>query len=213
MPRTQVGFPRLGSFGVFLGPALRTLGLDLVVAPPSSRRTLDLGIKHNPEMVCAPCKLLFGNYVEALEQGCQELVMLGGPGTCRLGYSARLQENWLRQMGFDFQAYTLDLRHFARDAIRIFRTVTGASWTELLEMVRFALPLVELVDEIEQETLRLRPLEWKQKSARGQSDVDRLRTEALACIGSLPDRAALSEQRDILLRRFQAIPVDESFVP
>jgi predicted nucleotide-binding protein (sugar kinase/HSP70/actin superfamily) len=81
MPRTQVGFPRLGSFGVFLKPALRTLGLDLVVAPPSSQRTLDLGVRHNPEMICAPCKLLFGNYIEALEQGCQVLVMLGGPGT------------------------------------------------------------------------------------------------------------------------------------
>jgi predicted nucleotide-binding protein (sugar kinase/HSP70/actin superfamily) len=91
----------LGSFGVFLKPALRTLGLDLVVAPPSSQRTLDLGLKRNPEMICVPCKLLFGNYVEALEQDCQVLVMLGGPGTCRLGYSARLQETWLRQMGFD----------------------------------------------------------------------------------------------------------------
>jgi hypothetical protein len=143
MHRAQVGFPRLGSFGTFLGPALRTLGLDLVVAPLSLRRTLDLGTRHNPEMTCAPCKLLFGNYVEALEQGCPVLVMLGGPGTCRLGYSARLQETWLRQMRFDFQAYTLDLRHFSRDAIRILRTVTGASWTELIEMVRFALPLIE----------------------------------------------------------------------
>jgi hypothetical protein len=213
MPRTQVGFPRLGSFGTFLRPALRTLGLDLVVAPPSSRHTLDLGIKHNPEMVCAPCKLLFGNYVEALEQGCQVLVMLGGPGTCRLGYSARLQETWLRQMGFDFQAHTIDLGHFTRDAIRILRTMTSASWTELVEMVRFALALVELVDEIEKTTLRLRPLEWKQKGARGQSDVDRLHDVALACVEALPDRAALVAQRDTLLRRFQAPPVDDSFTP
>jgi predicted nucleotide-binding protein (sugar kinase/HSP70/actin superfamily) len=84
------------SSGIALKPALRTLGLDLVVAPPSSQRTLDLGIKHNPEMICTPCKLLFGNYVQVLEQGCQVLVMLGGPGTCRLGYSARQQERWLR---------------------------------------------------------------------------------------------------------------------
>jgi predicted nucleotide-binding protein (sugar kinase/HSP70/actin superfamily) len=213
MPRTQVGFPRLGSFGVFLRPALRTLGLDLVVAPPSSRRTLDLGIKHNPEMICAPCKLLFGNYVEVLEQGCQVLVMLGGPGTCRLGYSARLQETWLRQMGFDFQAHTIDLGHFTRDAIRFLRTMTGVSWAELVETVRFALALVELVDEIEQTTLRLRPLEWKQKGTRCQSNVDRLHDEVLASVEVLPDRTALGEQRDILLRRFEALPIDESYAP
>src|SRR5210317_1128061 len=128
MPRTRVGFPRLGSFGVFLQPALRTLGLDLVVAPPSSQRTLDLGLKHNPEMICVPCKLFFGNYVEVLERGCPVLVMLGGPGTCRLACSARLQETWLRKMGFEFQVYTVDVYHFARDAVRFLRAISGAPW-------------------------------------------------------------------------------------
>jgi predicted nucleotide-binding protein (sugar kinase/HSP70/actin superfamily) len=203
----------LGSFGVFFGPALRTLGLDLVVAPPSSQRTLDLGIKHNPEMICVPCKILFGNYVEALEQGCQVLVMLGGPGTCRLGYSARLQETWLRQMGFDFQAYTIDLYHLSGDAIRFLRAMTNASWTELIETVRFTLALVELVDEIEKTTLRLRPLERKQKSARRQRNVDHLHDEVLACVEALPDRIALGERRDMLLRRFESLPVDDSFTP
>jgi hypothetical protein len=203
----------LGSFGVFLKPALRTLGLDLVVAPPNSQRTLDLGVRRNPEMICAPCKLLFGNYVQALERGCQVLIMLGGPGTCRLGYSARLQETWLRQMGFDFQAYTIDLSHFSRDAIRFLRTMTSASWGELIKTVRFMLTLVELVDEIEKTALRLRPLEWKQNGARGQSNVDRLHDEVLACVEALPDRTALGEQRDILLRRFKALPVDGSYTP
>ena len=210
MPRTRVGFPRLGSFGVFLKPTLRTLGVDLIVAPPSSQRTLDLGLKHNPEMICVPCKLLFGNYVQALEQGCQVLVMLGGPGTCRLGYSARLQETWLRQMGFEFQAYTIDLYHFTRDAILFLRTVSGASWSELIEPVRFAVALVELVDEIEKTALRLRPLEWKRE---GQSNVDRLHDEGLACVEALPDRTALGKQRDNLLHRFEAFPVNDGYAP
>jgi len=206
MPQTQVGFPRLGSFGVFLKPALHTLGLDLVLAPPSSQRTLDLGLKHNPEMICVPCKLLFGNYVEALERGCQVLVMLGGPGTCRLGYSARLQETWLRQMGFDFQAYTIDLYHMSRDTIRFLRAISGAPWSELFETIRFALALIELVDEIEKTTLHLRPLEWKLE---GQSDVDRLRDEALARVEALPDRTTLAKEREILRQRFAALSVDD----
>jgi predicted nucleotide-binding protein (sugar kinase/HSP70/actin superfamily) len=213
MPRTRVGFPRLGSFSVFLKPALHTLGLDLVATPPSSQRTLDLGIRHNPEMICAPCKLLFGNYVEALERGCQVLVMLGGPGTCRLGYSARLQETWLRQMGFDFQAYTIDPYHFSSDAIRFLRTMTHASWGELIETVRFMLALVELVDEIEKTVLRLRPLEWKQEGKHRPRNVDLLRDEVLACVEGLPGRAGLGERRDNLLRRFEALPVDDNYTP
>jgi predicted nucleotide-binding protein (sugar kinase/HSP70/actin superfamily) len=196
-----------------LKPALRTLGLDLVVAPPSSQRTLDLGVRHNPGMVCVPCKLLFGNYVEALEQGCQVLVMLGGPGTCRLGHSARLQETWLRQMGFEFQVHTIDLYHLSRGTIRFLRAMTSVSWSELIEPVRFMLTLVDLVDEIERTTLRLRSLESRQNSAHGQSDVDRLQDEILACVETLSDRTALGEQRDPLLRRFEALPVDDSYAP
>jgi predicted nucleotide-binding protein (sugar kinase/HSP70/actin superfamily) len=164
-------------------------------------------------MICVPCKLLFGNYVEALEQGCQVLVMLGGPGTCRLGYSARLQESQLQQMGFDFKAYTLDLRHFARDAIRFLRTVSGASWSELIEPLHFMLTLVEVVDEIEKTTLRLRPLESKPKGTGHQSKVDRVRDQLLACVETLPNRTALGEQRDALLHQFEAIPVNDGPTP
>jgi hypothetical protein len=211
MSRTRVGFPRLGSFGTFLKPALRPLGLDLVVAPPSTRHTLDLGIRHNPEMICTPCKLLFGNYVQALEQGCQVLVMLGGPGTCRLGYSARLQETWLREMGFEFQAYTIDVVHMARDAVRFLRSTSDASWGELIETIRFLLALMQLVDEVEQRTLYLRP------RVPGHAhdlllEVDRAREEALSNVEALPDRAALGERREALLSRLKSIPVDEHTV-
>ena len=101
-------------------------------------------------MICTPCKILFGNYVEALEQGVEILVMFGGPGTCRLGYSARTQEALLHQMGFDFQPYVVDLYHFAGDAIRFLRTMANPSWAELIEALRFALALVDLVDQVEQ---------------------------------------------------------------
>jgi hypothetical protein len=119
-----------------------------------------------------------------------------------------LQETWLREMGFEFQAYTIDLYHFSRDAIRFLRAISGAPWSELIEMVRFALALIELVDEIEKTALRLRPLEWKLE---GQSNVDRLRDEALACVEVLPDRTSLVNERDKLLRRFETLPGDNSY--
>ncbi len=62
-------------------------------------------------MICVPCKLIFGNYVEALEAGAEALIMFGGPGTCRLGYSARQQERLLRQWGHSFTAHLFDLYH------------------------------------------------------------------------------------------------------
>jgi len=124
---------------VFLEPALRQLGLELLVAPPSSKRTLDLGVRFNPEMICTPCKLLFGNYVEALAHGAEVMVMLGEAGTRRLGYSARTQEGLLHQMGFDFEAYTVDLYHLSGETVRFLRTFAHPSWTALIETLRFLL--------------------------------------------------------------------------
>jgi len=199
----RVGFPRLGSFHVFLKPAFRPLGIDLCEAPPSSRRTLDLGVKKNPETICTPCKLLFGNYVEVLEQGVESLVMFGGPGTCRLGYSARLQESYLHQMGFEFAPYTVDLYHLPAETLRFLRTLAQPTLAELVETLRFLLALIELVDDIERATLRIRPLE------RQTGTVDRLREKALAEVLALPDRGKLNESRDELLRPFQQVPCRE----
>lgn len=196
----KIGFPRLGSFHVSLEPAFRPVGLRLIAAPPSSRRTLDLGLKYNQEMICTPCKLLFGNYVEALEGGAEVLIMLGGPGTCRLGYSARIQEALLRQMGFDFRAYPADLYRLPAELIHFLRTVGNLSWPELIETVRYLLALIELVDEVEREMLRLRPLEQEPGRA------ERLREEALARIAALPDRTTLNSLREELLSAFQTIP-------
>jgi predicted nucleotide-binding protein (sugar kinase/HSP70/actin superfamily) len=200
----RVGFPRLGSFHVFLAPALRPLGLELVVAPPSSVRTLNLGTQYNPEMVCTPCKLLYGNYVEALEQGVDLLLMFGGPGTCRLGYSARAQADMLRQTGFDFRVFTADVSRLAEEAVRFLLTVARPSWIKLFEIARYLLALIVLVDDVERATLRIRPLE------REPGSVDRLRTETLDQISALPDRRTLRQRRSEWLRAFDAIPCRES---
>jgi predicted nucleotide-binding protein (sugar kinase/HSP70/actin superfamily) len=197
----KVGFPRLGTFHVFLEPALRPLGLDLTVAPPSSKRTLDLGVRHNPEMICAPCKILFGNYVEALERGAEILIMLGGPGTCRLGYSARTQAALLRQMGFRFEAYTVDLYDLSGDTLRFLRTVAKLSWVALFRAVRYLLMLIDVVDEVERATLRIRPLE------REPGTVDRLREWTLDQVAAVPDLATLKAKRREWMDAFRAIPL------
>jgi len=69
----KVSFFHLGAAYAYIEPYLRSLRLDVVVPPFSSRRTLDLGTRFCPEMICVPCKLIFGNYVEALEAGADNL--------------------------------------------------------------------------------------------------------------------------------------------
>nr|HID13284.1 CoA protein activase [Anaerolineae bacterium] len=60
MTSLRVAFPPLGSLSLAAEGYIRALGLEVVSPPPTSRRTLDLGVAHCPEMVCIPCKLLSG---------------------------------------------------------------------------------------------------------------------------------------------------------
>ena len=162
---SRVTYPHLGSLYITSEHFFRALGLVPVTPPLSSRRTLDLGVRHCPEMTCAPCKILFGNYYEGLELGADHLVLFGGPDTCRLGYLARPQAERLRDAGFQFTPHTLSLRGIAADILRVARELADPSPLELVEAARTLLASLSLVDEIEQEAFRLRPREQEMGAA------------------------------------------------
>ncbi len=192
----KVSFFHLGAMYAYIAPYIRALGMEAVIPPFSSRRTLDLGTRHCPEMICTPCKLIFGNYVEALEAGAEVLIMLGGRGTCRLGYSARIQEETLREWGYSFTAYTFDLHRPNAELIRITRALADLSLPQLIEALRFLMGLISLSDEVERAALRLRPRE------RERGTATRLRAQALDQIASLTDRRELESRRAEILRPF-----------
>jgi hypothetical protein len=83
---SRVTYPHLGSLYITSEHFFRALGLEPVTPPFPSRRTLDLGVRHCPEMTCAPCKILFGNYYEGLE--------LGAPTSARWSRSAWATKCW-----------------------------------------------------------------------------------------------------------------------
>ena len=199
----RVAFPPLGLISLAAESYLRALGVETVTPPPTSRRTLDLGVQGSPEMVCIPCKLLFGNYVEAAERGATDIVMLGGPGTCRLGYSVAQQARRLREWGFAVRTHTLDLYHVPRDLLRLTRTFAdGRPAYELVEPVRFLLGLLNLTDELETTALVARARE------RERGAVDRAYAAALERVAALRDRQELKEQRDEILGLVRAVELD-----
>jgi predicted nucleotide-binding protein (sugar kinase/HSP70/actin superfamily) len=201
---SRVTYPHLGSLYITSEHFFRALGLVPVTPPLSSRRTLDLGVRHCPEMTCAPCKILFGNYYEGLELGADHLVLFGGPDTCRLGYLARPQAERLRDAGFQFTPHTLSMRGIAADILRVARELADPSPLELVEAARTLLASLSLVDEIEQEAFRLRPREQEMGAA------SRLRTEALAAARACQDRAELQDRREAILARLRTAPRESS---
>jgi len=198
----RVTYPHLGTLYINAEHFFRALGLEPVTPPSPTRRTLDLGVAHCPEMTCAPCKILFGNYYEGLALGADRLLLFGGPDTCRLGYLARPQAERLREAGFRFTAHTLSLRGIAADILRVAREMTDPSPLELVEATRTLLASLSLTDEIEQESLRLRPREQERGAA------TRLRTEALAAARACQGRAELQARREAILTPLRTAPRD-----
>jgi predicted nucleotide-binding protein (sugar kinase/HSP70/actin superfamily) len=98
----------MGNMYIPLSAMLRCLGLDVVVPPPSSKKTLSLGEKHGPEFACLPLKLNLGNFIEAGEMGADTVIMGGGCGPCRFGYYAQIEQAILKDIGRDMDFIVLE---------------------------------------------------------------------------------------------------------
>lgn len=103
----KVGFPRYAEYNSALKYLLENgLQVGCVIPPPLSDRTLELGAKHSPDFVCTPFKILLGSMIECLESGANTLIM--AYGICKLGYYGELQEQILRDLGYEFDFVNLE---------------------------------------------------------------------------------------------------------
>lgn len=101
-----ISFPHLGDYYIPIKFLLTKLtNYRVMAAPPITKKTIELGSKYSPDFVCVPFKYNLGNFIEALEQGANVLIQAGGG--CRYGYYAEVQEKILKDLGYDFELYTL----------------------------------------------------------------------------------------------------------
>lgn len=98
-----ITFPNVGNYRI---PIERLLNLTIKdckikAAPPITKKTLELGSRYSPDFVCVPFKYNLGNYIEALEDGANILIQMGGG--CRYGYYGEIQEQILKDLGWQFE--------------------------------------------------------------------------------------------------------------
>lgn len=97
-----ISFPHMGSYYVAIEFLIKnTLGIKILIPPPITKRTIELGSKYSPDFVCVPFKYNLGNYIEALEGGANILMQAGGG--CRFGYYGEVQEQILKDLGYEFE--------------------------------------------------------------------------------------------------------------
>jgi predicted nucleotide-binding protein (sugar kinase/HSP70/actin superfamily) len=200
----MITWPHMGSLEVVLSSIFEELGLDYMLPPPNSERTLELGARYGPEFACFPLKTTLGNFIEAIENGADTLIMVAGKGPCRFGFYAETQRRILMEAGYDFCMYQLEFEpRMIPATIRNLRTLKqGRSWASLVRAIKFAFAKGVLIDRIEQQALRQR---WKDRDKGATSaalkkcygmisdagtyaDLDRVEREAFECMLSVPNR-------------------------
>jgi len=195
----RIGIPHYGMMWVLWQRFFEPFGVEVVIPPLNSKRSLDLGTRHCPEMLCVPCKLLFGNYVEALEMGIDDLALLGGQNTCRLGYSVQTAAERLRELGYSFRPHSFDIFKPQTEIYRLLRELANPSLPVLVQAYRSLVQKVNLVEDLEKLAHRTRARELK----RGQTSA--VYQELLPKIAQAWTSAELASLRREAEQRYQAV--------
>ncbi|MBI4320492.1 MAG: CoA protein activase [Chloroflexi bacterium] len=157
----KISFPHMGQVWVGLKALFDRNGVECIVPPPTSKRTLSLGTQHSPEWVCLPFKSILGNYIEALDMGADTLLGVAGPGLCRLGYYSKVHENILRDLGYQFEMWAFDWQEKQIVGLAEFikALLNQKSWRKIVGEIRFGLTQLFYLDDIERMTHVVRPRE------------------------------------------------------
>ena len=105
---TKVSFPMIARYNYAIRYIVENgLEIKYVMQPRMTRRTIELGSRYSPDSVCTPFKSTLGSMIEALEAGANTILMTNG--LCRLGYYGELQEQILRDLGYQFEFVNLSV--------------------------------------------------------------------------------------------------------
>jgi predicted nucleotide-binding protein (sugar kinase/HSP70/actin superfamily) len=194
----------MGNMYIVVRGLLEYLDLEVVVPPKSNQKTLDLGVKYGHEFACLPLKVCLGNLIEAYEMGADTMISAGGVGPCRFGLYAQVENNILRDLGYDYDLLVLEPpdKHLGQFLSRLKKIIGNKSWYKVIEAIRFAYQKAYGMDIIEKKVQYLRPREKK------VGTVDAVYAHVLDTIYNAMDFHSLKDAISLGLNKLEQIPID-----
>ncbi len=128
-------FPNLGYDTLVLKTFVEDLGAEVVLPPPTSKRTVELGVRYGPELICMPFKITLGSFIEALDRGADTLFMAAGAKKCRFGYYHYLQDRALLKLHRDYRLVPVSQYTPYSFLFRLMPSVFGVSPTRVIRAV------------------------------------------------------------------------------
>lgn len=99
-----VSYPHIGNYYIPIYNLLNHLvdknRVKVMMPKNITSKTILKGASISPDFACLPFKYNMGNFIESLESGANVLIQAGGG--CRYGYYHQVQEQILKDMGYNF---------------------------------------------------------------------------------------------------------------
>lgn len=146
-----ISFPQMGNYNVPIEVLLKLLFKNhkIMPAPKITKRTIELGSKHSPDFVCVPFKYNLGNYIEALENGAN--VLIQACGGCRYGYYAEIQQQILKDLGYQFEFISIAWGEF--NPFKLYKLCknmgTSLSFHKFIYYILLTYKMIRMMDTFE----------------------------------------------------------------
>lgn len=204
----KITFPHMGNAHIAIRALLEELRLEVISPPPISERTLELGTKYSPDFACLPLKINLGNFIEALENGADTILMAGGWGPCRFGYYAQVERDILHDLGYDCQMIILEAPDSRVSELfgQLKALGQNVSAWEAFKAVKFAWKKLHMVEEIEKEFIYTLPRAKNKKRAEEIYDKG-LEEISNSGRGQIEQAAAMTLQHLRSLEKYEADPL------
>jgi predicted nucleotide-binding protein (sugar kinase/HSP70/actin superfamily) len=163
--KMHLTIPHMGHLHLGFEQVFRNLGVHITMPPRPNKEALMLGTRYSPECACLPFKLNLGNMIQALNQGATDIMMPGGFGPCRFGYYSVIQEQILRDLGYEFRMGRADDPDSLRDMLDMVKRIAGLNtkW-DSYKVFFFILHRLALVDWALRRSHWLRPREIERRA-------------------------------------------------
>jgi predicted nucleotide-binding protein (sugar kinase/HSP70/actin superfamily) len=208
----RVGFPHFGNVYIPIKAMARRLGAPdgkVIIPPPITQCTLDLGVKYSPQEACLPYKLTLGSLIEACELGADTLIQARGTGICRLGYYAKGQEQMLQDLGYNAHFLTLDVSH--NKFMSIIRLIQGMSdntpWREIISAFFFSIGKLSALDRVEKVVQKVQAVEVEKGTA------SRIYREAVNAVDEATDSKEIKKITKEYIHKLTQVPKDTTAKP
>ena len=203
----KVTFPHMGNVYLAAKALLDGLGINYVIPPLNNKEALDIGTLHSPEEICLPYKLMIGNYVQAIKEGADTVIIVGSCGPCRFGEYCELQMNLMKSLGYNLNFVVID---YPKDIgiKELYKRISKVSSCskkrtgEKLRALSNSLRVIKLIDEIEEAAHMYAG--YERNKGECKSILNECKRDAVKCKTPKEMVNLLIEYRNIIKR----VPID-----